>query len=127
MVSSWPDLFRPSTSLFCKLKTWMPATSAGMTIKQTNNALEHRVGIGGLLRNLLAHVPVFDDLAVLELENVDDGGTAASGGRHVVDVHDDIVAVSEDALDLAVIVGKFLAQEGKEGLQPFRSVAGAGI
>ena len=29
---SWPDLFRPSTSFFAgRNKTWMPATSAGMT------------------------------------------------------------------------------------------------
>jgi hypothetical protein len=27
--SSWPDLFRPSTSFFCVAnKTWMPATQA---------------------------------------------------------------------------------------------------
>ena len=34
--SSWPDLFRPSTSLDLTqhFKTWMPATSAGMTINQ---------------------------------------------------------------------------------------------
>jgi hypothetical protein len=32
--ASWPDLFRPSPSLFvAALKTWMPATSAGMTIQ----------------------------------------------------------------------------------------------
>src|SRR6516225_1833099 len=30
--SSWPDLFRPSTS-FAWLETWMTATRAGMTIK----------------------------------------------------------------------------------------------
>jgi len=29
---SWPDLFRPSTTCFLRgRKTWMPATSAGMT------------------------------------------------------------------------------------------------
>jgi hypothetical protein len=31
--ASWPDLFRPSTSFVeAKMKTWMPATSAGMTV-----------------------------------------------------------------------------------------------
>ena len=32
LSSSWPDLFRPSTSyLLLRNKPWMPATSAGMT------------------------------------------------------------------------------------------------
>ena len=49
-AASWPDLFRPSTSLPCSplpatdrfsqrpLRTWMPATSAGMTRTKS----EHR-------------------------------------------------------------------------------------
>ena len=39
---------------------------------------EHAVGVGGLFRNFLRHVPVLDNLAVLELEDVDDGPTAAA-------------------------------------------------
>ena len=44
--ASWPDLFRPSTSLILReVKTWMPATSAGMTatlmFMATNNHQIH--------------------------------------------------------------------------------------
>jgi hypothetical protein len=34
-------LFRPSTSSFQSIKTWMPATSAGMTIQSKSGALAH--------------------------------------------------------------------------------------
>ena len=51
----------------------------------------------------------------------------ATERRHVVDVQDDVVAVGEDAFDLAVIVGEFLAQESEKGLQALRPVGGPGI
>ena len=70
---------------------------------------------------------MLDHLAVFQPENVDDGVAAAAGRRHVVHVQNYIVAVSKDALDLAVIVGKFLAQIGKERFQPLRSIGGARI
>ena len=31
MMRSWPDLFRPSTSCFIVVTTWMPGTGPGMT------------------------------------------------------------------------------------------------
>ena len=45
--------------------------------------------------NLLHDVPVFDDLAVLEPENVDDGAAARARLAHAVDVQDHVVAVGE--------------------------------
>src|SRR5262249_35961541 len=36
-LSSWPGLSRPSTSL-CRQKTWMPVTSAGMTVERTEQS-----------------------------------------------------------------------------------------
>src|SRR4029453_12346589 len=45
---------------------------------------EHAVVVGGLLGDGLDHVPVFDDLAVLQLEDVDDGGAARARLAHGV-------------------------------------------
>ena len=46
-----------------------------------NRSLEHPVAVRGLLRNLLHDVPVLDDLAVLQPENVDDGAAALAVSR----------------------------------------------
>src|SRR5665213_2798839 len=44
--ASWPDLFRPSTSLqYWICKTWMPATSVGLTNK--NECYDRHNGIQG--------------------------------------------------------------------------------
>jgi hypothetical protein len=56
---------------------------------------------------------MLDDLAAFELENVHNGAAAPACRRHVVDVQDDIIAVGEDAFDLAVVVGEFVTQEGE--------------
>src|SRR6185503_7080897 len=89
--------------------------------------LEHPVSVGGLFRDRLHHVPMLDDLAVLELEDVDDGVAARAWLAHGVDVDDDVVAVREDAFDLAAIVRKLVLQEGNEALEALRSIRGAGI
>ena len=68
---------------------------------------------------------MLDDLAVLELEDVDDGVAARAWLAHGVDVDDDVVAVCEDAFDLAAIVRELVLQEGNEALEAFRSVRGA--
>jgi len=38
---------------------------------------------------------MLDDLAVLELENVDDSVAATAGRRHVMDVQNNVVTVGE--------------------------------
>jgi hypothetical protein len=54
---SWPGLTRPSTSCLSRRKTWMPATSAGMTMSSNRDllcraALLHRLGIGAELSGM---------------------------------------------------------------------------
>jgi hypothetical protein len=44
-----------------------------------------------------------------------------------VDVDDDMVAVGENAFDVAVIVGELLAQVHKEGLEPSGPSAARGL
>jgi hypothetical protein len=70
---------------------------------------------------------MLDDLAVLELEDVDDGVAARAWLSHGVDVDDDVIAVREDAFDLAAVVRELVFQEGNEALEAFRSIRGAGI
>ena len=65
---------------------------------------------------------MFDDLAVLQLENIHDGVAAAARRRHIVNVQDHVVAVGEDAFDVAVIVGEFFAEESEKCLQPLRAI-----
>ena len=51
LMASWPDLFRPSTPCsLCPSKTWMPATSAGMTLTQrtVSSAEEHFLDMEGV-------------------------------------------------------------------------------
>ena len=45
-LSSWPDLFRPSTSLVLKVvKTWMPGIKPGMTGERQCVSIRHGRGI----------------------------------------------------------------------------------
>src|SRR5262245_25021221 len=76
--------------------------------------LEHAVVVGGFLRDRLDHVPMLDHLAVLELENVDDGVAARARLAHGMDMDDDVIAVGEDAFDLAEVVRELLLQEGED-------------
>src|SRR5215831_11353460 len=70
----------------------------------------------------LDHVPMFHHLAILEFENVDDGVHARARLAHGVDMDDDVIAVGEDALNLAAIVRKFLLQKADEALEAFPAV-----
>src|SRR5215470_5691541 len=90
-------------------------------------SLEHPIRVGRLFRDVLADIPVLDDFAVLKLEDVDDRGPQRVRLPFVVDVQDHEVAISEGALDVAVIAGRLVAQEGKKGLETLRPVGGVGI
>ena len=70
---------------------------------------------------------MLDHLAVLELEDVDDGVAARAWLAHGMDVDDDVIAVGEDALDLAAVVRELVLQEGNEALEAFRPVGGHGL
>src|SRR5262249_24097277 len=84
--------------------------------------LEHAVAVGGFLRDRLDYVPMLDHLAVLELENVDDGVAARARLAHGMDMDDNVIAVGEDALDLAAVVRELVLQEGDEALEAFAAV-----
>src|SRR5262249_2843126 len=84
--------------------------------------LEHAVVVGDFLRDRLDHVPILDHLAVLELENVYDGVAARARLAHGMDMDDDVIAVGEDALDLAAVVRELVLQEGDEALEAFPAV-----
>src|SRR5215831_15164616 len=88
---------------------------------------EHAVVVRHLFRDVLRDVPMFDDLAVLEPEDVHDGAAARARLARVVHVQDHVVAVREHALDVAVVVRKFFAQEADEGLEARGAVGGARI
>ena len=70
---------------------------------------------------------MFDDLAVFQLVNIHDGVTARARCRHAVNMMDDVVAVGENADDVAVCVEELVAQERDISLKPFRPVGGIGI
>lgn len=63
--------------------------------------LEHPVLVSGALRYLLDHVPVLDNLPALQFEDVDNRRPALSRYAHSVHMHDDLVALGKDVLDLA--------------------------
>src|SRR6516162_4134481 len=90
-------------------------------------ALEHRVVVGRFFRDWLDDIPMFDDLAVFQLVNIHDGITARARRLHAVDMVDDVVAVGEDADDVAVCVRKLVAQGRDISLEPVWPVGGIGI
>jgi hypothetical protein len=65
---------------------------------------------------------MLDDLAALELEDVDHGVASGTGLAHSVDMDDHVAAIGEDALDLAAVVGKAVLQEHEEEPDTFRSI-----
>src|SRR5580698_5487911 len=95
-------------------------SAAGAQAEQ--RALKHSVGVGGFFRNILHDIPMLDDLAVFQLEDIDDGPAAASFLAHAVNVQDDVIAIGEYAFDLAVGVRKFLAQKTQKRLETFGPV-----
>src|SRR5882724_2567905 len=62
---------------------------------------------------------MLDDLAVLQLEDIDDRAAASSLLAHAVHMQDHVIAVGKYPLDLAVGVRKFLTQEIQECLEAF--------
>src|SRR5450830_562654 len=88
---------------------------------------EHGVVVRRLLGHVLADVPMLDHLAVLQPEDVDDGGAARARFGNIVDVQDHVVAVGETALDVAVVVRKFLLEKADERLEAGGPIGGARI
>src|SRR6266404_2899447 len=68
-------------------------------------SLEHRAGVGRGLRDRLDHVPVLDDLAAFQAEDVHHRLSAGIIGQAMpVTVKDNVVAVRKDTLDLAASI-----------------------
>ena len=95
------------------------------SLNPSYNVSEHRVVVLRGLRDRLHRVPVLDHLAVFELEQVENRKPARAGLAHRVDVHDHVVAVSEDLFDLAAALRELLLQESDESLETFGAVLGA--
>jgi hypothetical protein len=58
-------------------------------------ALKHAVGIGGVLRYWLAHIPVFDNFSRVEPEDVDNGYPGFIRLTPGVNVQNDEVAIGK--------------------------------
>src|SRR4030088_2705445 len=78
---------------------------------------KHPVVVRRLLRDRLHDVPMLDDLAVLQPEDVDDGHAAVAGLAHAVHMQDHVVALGEGALDFALGTGELLLAHRDEALQ----------
>lgn len=79
----------------CRAQYW--SCSKGKPI-----VLEHRVAAGSALRHGLGHIPVFDDFAVFQFENIDDGVATRARLAYGVDVQDDEVTIDKTFYDGAV-------------------------
>ena len=72
-------------------------------------------------------VAAHGEVAVFQLEDVDDGAAAVARAVHRVHVQDHVVAVDEAALDLAVRLREFLAQHGHVLAKAFPPVRRIGV
>src|SRR5882762_1482614 len=88
---------------------------------------KHSVVVRRLLGDRLHDVPMLDDLAVLQPEDVDDGHAAFAGLAHAMHVQDHVVALGEGALDLALGARELLLAQSDEALQALDAVGRAGI
>src|SRR3979409_1520976 len=73
-------------------------------------SLEHPVRIGGGFGDGLAHVPMFDGLAVSKTEDFHDRQPQFFGLKLDVDMEYHKVTVGEDAFDIAAKSGELLFQ-----------------
>src|SRR5258707_3991857 len=80
-------------------------------------SLEHRVGVGRRLRDRLDHVPVLQDLAAFQAEDVHHRLSAGIIGQAVpMTVKDNVGAVGKDGLDLAASIWMLRYDPGNESL-----------
>src|SRR5262245_29986847 len=101
------------------------ASSKGGPRGSNRNASEHAVLVqrGSRIGDRLHRIPVLEHLAVVvQPERIEDRIAALAGLTHGMDMHDHVVALGEDALDLALVVREFLAQEIDEALDAWEPV-----
>ena len=70
-----------------------------------DQALKHPIVVGSLFRNVLHHVPVLDDLAVLKPENVDNSAAARAGITYAMDVQDHVAPSANTRLISLLALG----------------------
>jgi len=84
---------------------------------------EHRVVVRRRFRDRLDHIPVLDHLAAFQPEDINDGFAARIVRQAVsMAVEDDVIAVREDALDLAVRVRMIGQDPGEKLAKPLHAV-----
>src|SRR5882757_6242568 len=82
-------------------------------------SLEHRVAVSRGLRDRLDHVPVLEDLAAFQAEDVHHRLSAGIIGQAVpMNVKDNVVAVGKDTLDLVVGIWTIRRDPANELPQP---------
>ena len=89
--------------------------------------LEHSIIICGSFDKRLTHIPVLDDLPVVEPENIHDCQSEFAGLPLGMNVKDHEIAFCEDALDLAPQVGKLLFEILQERSEAVDAVLDLGL
>jgi len=108
-----------------QLPTWpFDPLNTLCTSKETLNkgSLKHPVLIGRFIDYCFVHVPMLNDLTVLESEDVDDCEARCSRYPYGVYVQDHEIAIYKNPFDLAVRFWVFIFQKGDEVPQPFCAV-----
>lgn len=90
--------------MHCKKSAGIPADFFYYRYK----VLKHRICIFCFFWNILDDIPVFDDTAVLDAENVDGCLTAVCGIKFNVVVDEDKIPIGTDMLDFSRRIRKFL-------------------
>lgn len=103
-----------------------PARTRSPGLRPTDGG-KHVVAVDTAAGDILKHIPMLGDLAVLEPENVEYGRASTSRRQHEVGVHHDEVVLGNDPLDVVLGVGELLMQPGSEVLQRLGAIGREGI
>lgn len=80
---------------------------------------EHSVGVCGVIGYLLNNVPMLVYKTVLKAENLNNGAAVGTGLANGVDMEDNVVTLGENALYLAVSLGRIGLEEVYELAESF--------
>src|SRR5574341_229594 len=83
---------------------------------------EHPIPVRRVFDDVFMHVPVLNNLALVQPEDIDNCRAARSRLSHGMHVQDHVVAVNKDPSDRAVRLRKFFPQDGDEIFEPISSV-----
>lgn len=87
-----------------------PKAEEASWVETRNSALEHRMGVGRLLRNVLEHVPMLHDPTVLHPVDVDNRRSGIAPSPFSTNVDGREIAVHDHPLDLHASRGLILEQ-----------------